>query len=551
MGTLSCSLAVVALALVVADVLLESTVGEGRRHGFLAILLWTALWGVAVAGVIAGLAGIRRRRLGRLKATAGLLSNVTIVTVFAFYLWWPTPGTLVQAAANGNMNAIERSLSMGVDVNTATVLYDPNRSITPLIAAVEHGQPQIIELLLSRGGDVMQPDSQGTTALYQAVVQGQLNTVILLLEHGANPNVGGLDQNCLHHAAKMGDVEIARQLLEHGADPNDDQAPPLTIAAESGQTRVVQLLIKHEADVNAQDPQGNTALHYAAANGHLFTVQTLLRYGADPNRQNTDGETPLDQAIQEVHPNITSALLEKGARLDVFMAIGLGDLDRVRQIILADPSLIQAVKRNRTPLHEAARWGLTGITTLLLRSGAQIDARTPSDTGLTALHWAVVGNHPAVAELLLENGADPNLTLQHDEARAPALYFAAVNGYTAMAEKLLEYGADVNAHCDTPHADGTPLFFAVTRGHIATAEMLLNFNADVNGRFNDRSPTPLYEAIRRADPEMVSLLVHHGADLQRNVLGFTPLGYASSRQEQDPWNYQHIMHLLREKGAKN
>lgn len=66
------------------------------------------------------------------------------------------------------------------------------------------------------------------------------------------------------------------------------------------------MLLGKGADVNRQDAEGITALHWAASMGHLDAVQLLLTAGASPNVMEVDGErlTPLDYAIIGQHDEV-------------------------------------------------------------------------------------------------------------------------------------------------------------------------------------------------------------------------------------------------------
>jgi ankyrin repeat protein len=101
-------------------------------------------------------------------------------------------------------------------------------------------------------------------------------------------------------AAGHGLDPIVQALLASGADPGAAAAhslvTPLIRAAEGGQKTIVHLLLAREAEVNAQDAEGRTALAAAAEHGDPELVRLLLAAGADPARRSADGRTPAARA---------------------------------------------------------------------------------------------------------------------------------------------------------------------------------------------------------------------------------------------------------------
>lgn len=146
---------------------------------------------------------------------------------------------------------------------------------------------------------------------------------------------GASGATALHGACYWGSVAAARVLLERGADVNaftrDSflRIAPIGCAVatpnvpnpsddESVVVALVELLLAHGANVNAQRRDGMTALHAAAYRGHLKVIETLLKAGADARiRAHADsgahsGETPLDTAVAQGQDAAAAALRDAG-----------------------------------------------------------------------------------------------------------------------------------------------------------------------------------------------------------------------------------------------
>ena len=152
-----------------------------------------------------------------------------------------------------------------------------------------------------------------------------LTVVRLLLERGANPNmqlfyrpakqrgaVLSRGTTPLIQAASGADVEVIRLLLEYGAQADlpqaDLQTPVSAIAGARGnQDQMIaglELLVNAGADVNVlavhhhlQRTRGGTPLHYAVRAGNSRVIEALVMHGADLNKPDHDGLTPLDHAM--------------------------------------------------------------------------------------------------------------------------------------------------------------------------------------------------------------------------------------------------------------
>ena len=134
---------------------------------------------------------------------------------------------------------------------------------------------------------VNEQNINGTTALHFASFYGKYLHIKLLIENQANVNAcDNNKENVLHYAAK-GDRPtsltyfIEKQKMRLDINKNKLSQTPLHIAALHGKDTTIPFLLKWNADINAQDHEGNTPLHLAVKHNHIKVVKVLLMYGAD------------------------------------------------------------------------------------------------------------------------------------------------------------------------------------------------------------------------------------------------------------------------------
>jgi ankyrin repeat protein len=181
---------------------------------------------------------------------------------------------------------------------------------------------------------------------------------------------------------------------------------------------------------------------------------------------------------------------------------------------------------NETPLHIAACQPLPALVALLLKHGADINARTTSpapswgiSTGDTPLHAAVRKGMLENVELLLDKVAD--IKAETDE-KQDALELAVASGNVAMAALLLKRGALPNRVCSTTH---TPLLLvAVKAGNVKMAEALLDHKAAIEAKTPLTGETSLYIAVASNNTDMINLFYKYGANMHAAAdNGQTPL----------------------------
>ena len=169
------------------------------------------------------------------------------------------------------------------------------------------------------------------------------------------------------------------------------------------------------SDINAQNEDGETALHFAASEGNAMMVGTLIDLGANLDVKNIHGETPLYLAVENRHFEIVRTLVNLGAYIN------------------------EENKDGDAPLHRAALEGDIEMARALIEMGAYIDAE--NERGITPLHYAASEGNARMARILVEEGADVN---PRDKRGRTPLHYASWEGNTGVARALIAVGASVN-----------------------------------------------------------------------------------------------------------
>lgn len=209
------------------------------------------------------------------------------------------------AASGGYVNIIKLLLNQGAEINSRT---GSKLGISPLMLAAMNGHTTAVRLLLDMGSDInAQIETNRNTALTLACFQGRHEVVSLLLDRKANvEHRAKTGLTPLMEAASGGYIEVGRVLLDKGADVNAAPVPSsrdtaLTIAADKGHLKFVELLLSRNAAVEVKNKKGNSPLWLAANGGHLNVIEVLYNAGADIDSQDNRKVSCLMAAFRKGH----------------------------------------------------------------------------------------------------------------------------------------------------------------------------------------------------------------------------------------------------------
>jgi uncharacterized protein len=216
------------------------------------------------------------------------------------------------AARAGDLIAITAFIDGGINVNAQTEADGR----TTLISAAARGDLDVVKLLLQRGADVNIKDKQEYTALFHALEAGYDEVELVLLNQpNLDPNARGLNGVALISYAWRDQKDAVRRLLDLGADVNaqdKDGDVALHGAAETGNGEIIDMLLAKGANPNLKNKQGGTPLMWSAVFGNEEAARRLLKHGADPSLKDNDGMTARDWAIKNKRQKVAALL--QGAR---------------------------------------------------------------------------------------------------------------------------------------------------------------------------------------------------------------------------------------------
>ena len=316
--------------------------------------------------------------------------------------------SFIERVRNGDTVAVSLFLRAGMSPDVRAEGDNPALAI-----AAARGDVSLVEALLAEGADV-DIATDGATALYFAIV--------------SNRNLSSSS------GATKGHRRIVELLLAKRADPNAKGRyygqSPVKWTAKFGDHDLLNLLLQH--DGNRAD-----ALSAAAAASQTGVVEDLLERGTDANALDSDGWPALSRASAES----AKLLVEGGADVEVRSPEG------------------------GTPLHYAAREGQEPKVSLLLASGAKVNARVERPANAPALE-RITSEEKAEFRELIRAEAQDSETIKEQFVR--------------LSEETRVFAAIFERPAEGLPAGSTPLIRAASLLHADCVRVLLNNGADVN-----------------------------------------------------------------------
>jgi ankyrin repeat protein len=380
------------------------------------------------------------------------------------------------AVFDGDVAEVKRLLRAGADVKLAN-----HYGASPMTLAAEVGNAEMLKVLLEAGANADSPNPEGQTALMAVARTGHVEAAQILLDHGAAVDAkekwGG--QTALMWASARRHPKMMELLISKGADVNarsiernyqrhiqaegrpknldSGGLTPLLYAVRENCIACVDVLLKHQADIDLPDPDSVSPLLVAIMNANWDLARKLVEAGADVNQWDIFGETPLITAV-DLRTRID------GGRASIDPPNATRGIDIVKLLLErgADPNMQFFFKpanargvlqtRGVTALIRAAANADSEVVKLLLEHGA--DATITTADRQTPIHAVLAGRAPEpqaleLIRILHKAGADVNTValINHPEEirGGTALHYAVRKRYKTVIKELASMKIDMNA----------------------------------------------------------------------------------------------------------
>ena len=337
-------------------------------------------------------------------------------------------------------------------------------------------------------------------------------------------------------------IEYGTDVDAYGYEGNHQWSPPLVLACWEGSRETVRILLEAGANPNLPAIHGGSPLHSAINHWDPWKIDILLRYGArhdifsaavvgdleEVKRQMEDGaflinrrdiyrnRTALEWAAFRRQEEVAEYLIEQGAEVTPQTLICLGMLDEIRKCVEADPEFVNrriGSEWSDPPLLWAIRSGQIGVLKYLLSVGADPNGRGSWDQMPLPLTVDLpVETSLEAAKMLIDAGAEVEVT-RRQTGRTHLGEFT-TKGYLEVADLLIRHGADVNRKNRRGQTPLQALIYPPSWEErygdpLIGIEFLLSQGADINS-LSDDGQTALDIAIEKDNGAVAAHLQERG-----------------------------------------
>jgi len=471
---------------------------------------------------------------------------------------------LALAINNKFIKAINILLEHKADVN---VIDNLNNSILTLAIGNDLSF-MIVEAILASGANINVKDANNNTPLRMAIKNGNINTLVRLINYGADINeMNEQGESVLDYAFSEEHIDIAKYLIRKGSiidkkyyeelkhlndnsqeipnyfkninNENDDHFSinrkirgytTLMISCQNNFDNIISYLINQGVDINEKNEYHETALHHAIIGGHYDIVKLLIDHGADIHIKDDDNLTTLMYASREDKKDIVHLLLDRGAKINekdneqwtALMFATRNDHHEVVKLLLEHGAQIDILnKEQQNLLTLAAKGGSTKVIDTLIENG--IDINDIGKSEVTPLKAAISENDMDMVKCLVAHGINVTSEAAIDSAR-----------YNRM--EILDYFIKLGIDVNSSNASGSLLMQATRTGNTAMIKLLINKGANINQEI--RYTTALRISGIYEYDDIAKILIDNGAnvdeDSYEDIIAYRLAGYEVKDKEMYP-----------------
>ena len=400
-------------------------------------------------------------------------------------------------------------------------LTECESNVTPILLAARQGHLKTFNLLEKHGASFEGP------ILFLAVKGGNVALLKRLVDAGHDTLVRDKESRTLLHFANS--VEQGEYLLSLGIDVNSqdqNSETPLHYAAHIGDTRLADLLIKHGAKISIRDVRGYTPLVFAVTG--MKRKPDVVSYFAQKLKECGKRNITSDFALHfcdGISPEVLRVLLDVGfsvnKRLHYYTPLHSavrGEPETVRLLLENGAKLRVTDDFGETPFQLAAKFGKAETLRVLLHKDPSL-IRAVDWRERNALYWAIAWCNTECIRFLLDHGCKFDIKAvdkKGNNALQKVIVSCHDDSYLNIAETVLEHIAFIGRKDEILNAvnkDGwTALHSAVACGNIFMAHLLLRYRFSVNA-VDKTGKTPLFLCKNKV--ELCNHLIKNGADLAK------------------------------------